>query len=332
MAKRVTLSDVAKVCGVTAATVSRVLNSKAEFAASEIVREKIIQTARKMGYVPDLAARSLNRMETHIIGVFASPYTHIAEGINESVLEGITSVLHHAGYDVFYEMSSMANRKKAVPFWRFDGAILMQQPQSETVKGLDMRGVPYVCVNEKAGDPAAYVMADDSMGMNHALDHLAQLGHKRIAYSNAQSNYFSHYSVVERYETLLKGIKTRGMKLVEGHDQSPSSASEFLRLSVVENGATAVISYDDHMAVRLVGASTGMGLRIPQDFSLICFNDQYPIGLLAPPLTAVAVSGKQIGADLLLNRLTSGKGSKKKEIRVAEYLVVRGSTAPPKSA
>src|SRR3954470_8777227 len=180
MTRRVTIVDVAKVCGVTPATVSRVLNAKVKFSTSPAVREKIIETARKMGYVPDLAARNLNRQETHIIGVFASPHTHIAEGINESLLAGFASVLHPAGYDVFFEMSSIENRGHAGPFWRFDGALLMQQPKPETVSELDRRRVPYVCVNERVGEPAAYVLADDAMGMNRALDHLQQLGHRRI--------------------------------------------------------------------------------------------------------------------------------------------------------
>src|SRR3954447_20686393 len=108
--KRVTITDVAKICGVTPATVSRVLNAKLEFSTSEAVREKIIETARKLGYVPDLAARNLNRQQTRIIAVFSSPRTHIAEGINESLLEGFASVLHPAGYDVFFELSSIESR------------------------------------------------------------------------------------------------------------------------------------------------------------------------------------------------------------------------------
>jgi LacI family transcriptional regulator len=322
---------VAKECGVSAATVSRVLNKKAEFTATEAVRERIVQTARKMGYVPDLAARTLNHKETHIIGVFASPYTHIAEGINDQLLAGFGSVLLTAGYDIFFEISAAEVRKHAVPFWRFDGALLIQQPKPETVQELDRRHVPYVCVNEKVGDPAAYVLADDAMGMNMALDHLQQLGHTRIAYANAPSNYFSHYSVIERYETLLAGAKKRGMSLVEGHDESPSSVVEFLKSSIVENGATAVITYDHQMAVKIVGVSYSLNLRIPQDFSMVCFNDVYPVSLLPPPLTVVSVSGKemgQIGADLLLNVLTSGKRGKAKEIRVPESLIVRSSTAP----
>ena len=329
---RPTITDVANLCGVTPATVSRVLNAKRGFSTTEAVREKILETARMLGYVPDLSARNLNRQTTRIVGVFASPRTHIAEGINESLLEGIAGVLHPAGYDVFFELSPLNHIDHALPFWRFDGAILMQAPKRETVEALDERGVPYVCVNERVGTPVAHVLADDKMGTNRTLDHLAQLGHKRVAYANARGTYFSHYSVSERYDTLLAGARKRGITLVPGHDQPFSAADEFLTESIKSAGATAVITYDHHIAVVLVGAASAMGLRIPDDFSLICFNDVFPIALLNPPLTAVKVSGQEmgrLGAEMLLNTLSSKKTAPPKEIRVPEDLVVRSSTAPP---
>ncbi len=295
MSQRVTIVDVAKVCGVTPATVSRVLNQKKKFSTTETVRDRIFDAAKKMGYVPNLAARNLVRQETHIVGVFASPLTHIAEGINESLLEGFASVLHPAGYDVFFEMSPAESRKHAVPFWRFDGALLMQQPKPETVEELDRRGVPYVCVNEPRRQSAGEHPGRRCDGDGRAVEYLRQLGHKRIAYANTDPYYFSHYSITERYETLLASVKKHRMELVLGHEEPFKEAVNFLNLTVKANGATAIISYDHRIAVRLVGAAMTMGLRIPQDFSLICFNDVYPVELLSPPLTAVAVSGKEMG-------------------------------------
>jgi DNA-binding LacI/PurR family transcriptional regulator len=222
--------------------------------------------------------------------------------------------------------------EKALPFWRFDGAILMQSPLAETVRELDRRRVPYVCVNEKVGNPVAFVLADDVMGASRALEHLVQLGHKRIAYANVRATYFSHYSVTERYETLLAGARKRGLELVPGHDMPFLAATDFLRDAVIKGRATAVITYDHQIAVTLVGAAHALGLRIPDDFSMICFNDVFPVALLPPPLTAVAVSGREmgrIGADLLLNSLVSAKPSAPKEIRVPEDLIVRASTAAP---
>src|SRR5262245_45932432 len=208
----------------------------------------------------------------------------------------------------------------------------MQAPKSETVTELNRRRVPYVCVNEKIGSPTAHILADDALGMNRALDHLETLGHKRIAYANARATYFSHYSVTERYETLLTGVRKRGMTLVEGHDTPFSSAHDFLQDAVAEEKATAIITYDHQIAVALVGAAPTLSLRIPQDFSLICFNDVFPVSMLPPPLTAVAVSGREmgrIGADLLLNSLLTPAAHMGREIRIPEDLIVRASTAPP---
>jgi LacI family transcriptional regulator len=329
---RPTITDVARLCGVTPATVSRVLNGKKKFSTSEAVREKILATAQKLGYAPDLAARNLNRRSSHIIGLFASPQTHLAEGINESLLEGIAEVLHTGGYDVFFELSSSGNRPSGLPFWRFDGAILLQSPKPETVVELDRRRVPYVCVNERIGQPVANILADDVMGMSRALEHLVQLGHKRIAYANARASYFNHYSVTERYETLLAGVRRRSLQMADGHDTPFSSATDFLQDSVIDGRATAVITYDHHIATTLVGAAPGLNLHIPGDVSVICFNDVFPVALLPPPLTAVAVSGREmgrIGADLLLNSLVSAKPHATREIRVPEDLIVRSSTARP---
>jgi LacI family transcriptional regulator len=328
---RPTITDVAKLCGVTPATVSRVLNNKQKFSTSQAVREKIHAVARKLGYVPDLSARNLNRQSTHIIGIFASPETHLSEGIYESLLEGIRQVVDDSEYDVFLDLSG--SRDHAVPFWRFDGAILLQSPRAEIVKELDRRRVPYVCVNEKVGTPAAQVVADDAMGMEFAVEHLHRLGHRRIAYANARATYLTHYSVTERYETLIQAVRERRMELARGHEAPFSDGIPFLEQSVIGGKATAVITYDHHIATMIVGAAHAMKLAVPGDVSLICFNDVFPVALLPPPLTAVSVSGHEmgrIGAEHLLSVLMSEeREAQTREIRVPQSLVVRASTAAP---
>jgi LacI family transcriptional regulator len=329
--RRPTISDVAKLCGVTPATVSRVLNKKKEFSTSDAVRDKIWTTALQVGYVPDLSARNLSRQNTYIIGLFSSPQTHVAEGIYESLLEGIASVLHAAGYEIFFELSPI-HGKHPLPFWRFDGAILMQSPKIETVMELDRRHVPYVCVNERVGHPAAYVLADDAMGMRSAIDHLIQLGHKKIAYANAAPAYFSHYSVTERYETLLAAAQEEKIRLVPGHDTPFPSPEDFLRRAVIEGGATAIITYDHRIAAMLVGSAYQLGMKVPDDFSLICFNDVFPVSMLHPPLSCISVAGREIGrlgAEVLMQCIKRSRGGATKEIRVAEDLIIRKSTAPP---
>lgn len=327
---RPTIADVARLCGVTPATVSRVLNRKTSFSTSEAVREKIFETARKLGYVPDLAARNLNRRSTRIIGIFSAPHTSFTWGINQSLLEGASAVLHKAGYDVFFEVSSPHRLDHALPFWRFDGAILFQSPKPEIIGELDNRHVPYVCINEQLGTPIASVLTDDVMGVKLVVRHLADLGHRRLAYANACAQYLPHYSVGERHETLLAEARKAGMELVPGHDVPFAMGEEFLRCAIVRDGATAVVTYDHAIAVELLGAAAAFGLKIPSDFSLVCFNDEFPTSLVAPPLTAVAVSGKEmgrIGAEVLLAALNESKQPQARVIRVPESLHVRASTA-----
>jgi LacI family transcriptional regulator len=334
MSKCPTMADVARICRVTEATVSRVLNHKTKnFSTTEAVRKRILDTTRELGYAPNPTARALSERNTRVIGLFASPQTHVAEGINESLIEGVAETLHAGGYEVFFGLSpSIRSDRKSSPSWRFDGAILMQAPKPETVAELDVRRVPYVCVNEQAGRPIACVLADDAMGMNRVISHLTQLGHKRFAYANARST--SHYSVRDRYGALQTAAQNQSIQLVAAHEMPFNSPDEFIRKAVLEQGATAVIAYEHRRAVMLLGAARGMGLRVPEDFSLVCFNDVFPVAMLHPPLTAVVVPGREIGrlgADLLLNHLLSPQPHSVKEIRVAEDLIVRDSTAPPKS-
>ena len=333
MRRRPTIADVARRCGVTTATVSRVLNYKKEnFSTTEELRQRIWGATKDLGYIADPNARWLSLGNRRIVGMFASPQTHVAEGINQALIEGITETLHAGGYDVFFGMTPSRSNKPPLPVWRFDGAVLMQEPKSETVAELDVRGVPYVCANERIGRAVAHVLADDPMGMNRAIVHLTQLGHKRVAYANVRAAGAMHYSVHDRYETLLAAARNQTIQLVKGHEMPFDSATEFIRKTVLDEGATAIITYDHRRAVMLLGAACAMGLRVPNDFSLICFNDVFPVAMLYPPLTTVVVAGREIGrmaADLLLNHLIAPQAQTGKEVRVPEDLIVRGSTAPP---
>jgi LacI family transcriptional regulator len=329
--KRPTIADIARLCSVTPATVSRVLNNHSNFSTSPAVREKIQDTAAKLGYVPDISARNLSMRNSRVVGLFASPHTHLADGINELLVEGITEILHTAGYDVFYGLSRRRRTKNPVPFWRFDGAVLMQAPRKEIVDELDLRHVPYVCVNERIGNPAAWVMADDVSGMKSILLHLSDCHHELIAYANAPSYYFPHYSMEERHKTLVEFAPSVHLRLAPGHDQpfQTHAPGQFVR-DIMSAGATAIVAYDHHVAFMILGAAQAMGLRIPMDLSLVCFNDVFPMSTICPAITTVAVPGREMGrlaAEILLNDLLSPKPLTPREFRLPEHLIVRGSTS-----
>ncbi|CAN5526959.1 LacI family DNA-binding transcriptional regulator [soil metagenome] len=329
------LADVAKLCGVTPALVVRVLKGEQTYSVTDAVRTKVVNAARKLGYVDKAIGRDDQaRRRTPVIGLFLAPRARFAEGLYESQIDGVSDVLHVCRYNVFIELSSAGQDADQLASWQFDGAILMQRPKPETVAELDRRRVPYVCVNERIGNPDAFVLADDAMGMNRSIEHLAQLGHQRLAYANARATYLDHGSVTERYAAFLDGARSRGLHVVDGHNVPFASPGDFLRDAVIRQSATAIITYDHRIAVALVGAASALSLRIPEDFSLICFNDLFPVDLLPTPLTAVRVSGREMGrmgADLLLKFILTQRPRSPREIRIAEDFVVRASTAPPGS-
>jgi DNA-binding LacI/PurR family transcriptional regulator len=208
----------------------------------------------------------------------------------------------------------------------------MQSPRREIIEELDGRHVPYVCVNDRLGKPAACVLADDVSGMKSILTHLTDLDHETIAYASAPGSYFPHHSKEDRHNTLVEFSAKLNVQLVAGHDEpfNPHTPAEFVRSAVMEAGATAIIAYDHHVAFMVMGAAHAMGMRIPQDFSLICFNDVFPMSTICPAVTTIAVPGREMGrkaAEILLEELASPKSSSPREIRLPEHLIVRGSTA-----
>ncbi len=339
MPKPSRLADIAKACGVSTAAVSRILNGDRRFSARPEVRKKVQETAQHLGYVPDLSARNLNRRHTGIVGMFGSPYTHIGRGLNDQILDGVASVLHGSDHDLFYEVSRREPGASPLPFWRFDGAILLQSPQKQVVEELDRRRVPYVCVNEKIETAAACVLTDDVHGMELALEHLYGWGHRTIGYANAHSSYFTHYSIADRHNTLVAWAKKHKVALARGHDRPFDTPEVFLREAVVQDHATALITYDHRHVVSILGAAQAMGLVVPRDLSLICFNDEFPVDQLFPGITSIAISGERMGrlaAESLLKAVAWSAAPSQTEkprcetLTVSETLVVRGSTAAPR--
>lgn len=334
--RKPTIVDIARACGVTHATVSRVLNGK--LTVRPELHKEITRTAREMGYAPNLAARTLNGDRSQIVGVFASQYTNFAKGISEFLIEGLVEVLQPANYEVFYRALSATRRGKIdLPFWRFDGAVLLQGPDPEIVESLRRRQAPYIGVNEVVAGAAANIISDDKQGVGLALEHLAGLGHRCIAYANAAKYYVPHYSIDERHEAVVAGAQERRIKLATSHAKAFdwNDAAGFLRDAIADR-ATAILCYDHQEAMLLLSAAYEMHVRIPDDMSLMCFNDVFPLEILPPPMTAVRVDGKkmgEVGAQLLLEVMTGERPfngrSRRKIVRIAEELVPRGSTAPP---
>src|SRR5579884_1046629 len=330
-----TIMDIARRLNISHTTVSRVLNNKSGVPIAEKTRQRVLNTAREMGYAPNLAARSLRHASTHVIAVFGSSYVGMWGGITPELMRGIVSALQPRHYGIFYAMSDFGEQNApSNSSWRFDGAIVLQSPPASTLRRLAKSGQPFVCVNEHIEGRSA-VLCDEAAGVRTALDHLWKLGHRRIAYANATHRHLQHYSVVERHDSYCATMREHGVTPPAGHDVIPNedNLTDRVRTMILDQDATAILAYDHVVALRVMAAAHQLGLRIPQDFSLICFNDEFPVAEVVPTLTVVAPQGERMGqrdGELLLDLLESPEPSSPSTIRLPEQLVVRESTAPPK--
>lgn len=342
MAKAGTLSDIARRCSVSQSTVSRVLNNskKGRFSVSEGVRQRILHVANELNYRPSVAARNLAASKTRLVAVLG------LEGIwsdrvgpAEEAMVTLAAALDRAGYELCLQFWSERHGKFDPPPLRVDGVIATAASFPDDLKALEEADLPYVSVNGAAGPRGCHVAPDDRQGTFLALQHLTDLGHKRIAYLDHVAIDATHPSVFERREAFAAAAEQLGFTSPEiglprlGHNQPWDSYYEpFVRKAVVEGGATAVLAYSHQGALALLRTAYELGLSVPRDFSVACFNDAPVLRLSVPAVTAVDVPAAPMGeaaAALLLKRMQSEEPLEPERVRIPESLIVRESTAPP---
>jgi len=328
-----TIREIAQKLNISHTTVSRVLSNKKDTFIADETRQRVLDAAKEIGYRPNLAARSLRDARTNMVGVFGSPRIRLDTGLIPEIIQGIRSVLSVRHFDLFFAFSPEGDQiNSALPAWRFDGAIVLQAPMPATIRHLIEFGQPFVCINEKI-DEAPCILCDEESATRQSLEYLRSLGHRRIAYANASSWHFDHYSVQERHDTYLAWMQEQGAIPVGEHADRTQGMDRtaFLRRAVIEQKATAVLAYDHVVAVDVVSAAQRLGLEIPRDFSLLNFNNEFPVEHLAPPLTVTAPESYEmgrLGAELLLRRMEAPEEEIPTITRVPAKLILRASTAP----
>ena len=168
-------------------------------------------------------------------------------------------------------------------------------------------------------------------GTRQVLQHLISLGHKRIAYANNGPQWNTHPSVSIRHQTYLAVLPEHGLRPMPLHDAATDApAHDFVR-RVAEAGATAILAYHHFNAVYVMQAAAQLGISIPGQMSLACFNDEYPLQFLHPQVTAVAMPAADAGkiaAETLMAQM--GKHVREgKTFVLKPTLMVRESTIAP---
>ena len=328
----VNIQDVANAAGVSTASVSR-------FLAGQNVRsaDAIRQAIAELGYHPSPLARSLKSGRHHSIGVIVPDITN---PFFAALVKGIETELRRHGLQVLLGNSDEeATREEALVAdlaQRTDGIIMAPLQEHDQVPlAISESGIPVVLVDREitSGPLLDGVMIDNASGVEQAIDHLVSLGHTRIA---AISGPIQSTPGRARHEALLSRLAHHGLDvddaLIRISDfREAGGAAAMGEIWAVPERPTALLVSNNLMTMGALKTLRELGVRIPEDLSVVGFDDLPMSTLLDPPLTVVSRPDIAQGAEagrLLVERINATEPPEPQRIVMPVELVVRRSTAP----
>jgi LacI family transcriptional regulator len=332
-----TLRDVAAAAQVHPATASRALNPGTRLLVSEETARRVIEAAERLGYRPNPVARSLRTRRSHTIGLLIPDLNN---PLFPPIVRGLEDRLAGHGYVALIGNTDGDAKRERLVFDQMrarhvDGFVLatatLHSPILDEAVEADL---PVVLMNRTAqGYPFSSVSVDNEQGVRAAVAHLASLGHTRIGHIAGPQEISTG---VSRLRGFLDGMRQQGLAAADSQIVYASgyTIEEGLRcareLLAAHSELTAIAAANDMLAVGCYAAFDELGLRCPEDISVIGFNDMPFIDRLRPPLSTVRFPHYQLGteaAKLLIERI-EGVGGPVKILFLAPELVARGSTTP----
>jgi LacI family transcriptional regulator len=312
----ITIYDIAKKTGFSPPTVSKALTGTGGLSAA--TRSLILETAREMGYTPNMTARSLSTNRSQLIGVIYEDY-YMLKGFKHplfsDILNNFRKVVEEAGYDLLFLSRTLGSRQMTYvdhcDYRNVDGVLIMNPvPGDNEIIRLVNAGRPCVSANEPIKGICT-VVTENVAGATEAVQHLVDLGHRRIAYISGPQKITAPAAVERQkgYELCLErnGIRFDPKLVEEGsfwHVDAGYAATK--RLLERTRDFSAIFASNDTLACGVKLALEEEGVRIPDDVSIIGFDGD-DIGLyMTPRLTTMWQNTEEIGltaARMLLKRL-----------------------------
>src|ERR1700756_2001513 len=307
-----TLRDVAAAARVHPATASRALNPETRILVSEETARRVTDAADRLGYRPNPVARSLRTRRSHTIGVLIPDLNN---PLFPPMIRGIEDRLPEHGYVALIGNTDVDMAKERLVFDQMrarhvDGFVLATAISGSPILAEAAEDdVPVVLMNRTSQDyPFSSVSVDNEQGVRAAVAHLVSLGHTRIGHIAGPQNVSTG---VARLRGFHAGMAAHKLPVADGQVvyASAYSLEEGVRCGEELLGGgefTAVVAGNDMLAVGCYGAFDELGLRCPEDISIIGFNDMPFVDRLRPPLSSVRFPHYQLGteaATLLLERI-----------------------------
>ncbi len=335
MGAKATIVDVARTAGVAVGTVSNHLNGSSH--VSPKTAEKIERAIARLGYRIHLGARSLRSQRTHTVGLIMPS---ISNPFYAELAQAMENVLWERGYQMLLGYSAMdedRERKQldSLESRRVDGVFLIHSstPPRDRLKRMSL---PVVCL-DRAIEGQLSVSTDNVLGGRLAARHLVALGHRRIAILAGQPSDLNIQDRLKGFTAVLSELKDcEEPQILTGPRQAIELGYEVGRL--LEGGRhppTAIFAANDTVAVGAWRSLLEFGIRVPQDISIVGYDDIEMTRLLIPPMTTVAqdkagMAREAVGLLLQVLERDAKEPAERQIIRVPPHLTVRGSTGSPR--
>lgn len=331
----VTIKDVAKRAGVNPSTVSRSLKDSKSI--SEKTKAKVRQAMEELNYVPNVAASQLASGLTHSVGVIFPPakapdrltqpfFMEILTAINTAAKQESFAIAIATGEtagDLTAQVELMHKQRLVDGF-----VVLYAEVQDPVTAYLRDKGIPFVVVGqaEELGGDTSFVDNDNQLMAQQAVDYLVEMGHERILFV---TNQLKEMMSRERYLGYVRGCEAAGLSVYETSlfdSKDPQTVEDFAG-TIQHEGITALVALDDMLALRLLQLLSYHGLSVPDDVSLISFNNSTYAKILHPYLTTFDIHVAELGQKSLQHLLAkiSDKDQDSQKILVPFDLKVRES-------
>lgn len=332
---RVTIGDVAAKAGVSIATVSRVMNGR--YGVSDATIERVREVIEELGYESSLIARSLRSQRTNVIGILVSGI----EPFSAELLKGAATALQSTDYELIVYSGGMSGREgwekrylSRLGGTLTDGIVLVTPTVVEVNVAHPMVAVdPHV-----GGEQMPIIDSENFAGAVGAVEHLISLGHRRIGFLAGRRDLVSARRREEGYEAALEaaGIPYDPEIVDIGSFTAEAATAPAYRLLQLDDRPTAIFASNDLSAGEVIRTAHDLGLSIPDDLSVVGFDNIPESALTDPPLTTIDQSIQAMGqaaVEILIDLIEhpDRHGERPVHRTLPTHLIVRKSTAAPTS-